>query len=84
MLFYFVGLDCVLTDLTHLCTSSLHASMKEVNKQAKAEVKEAIEFCLQGSELPPHELYTHVYVNQGDLLVRGCDPFTTNQTVPRN
>ena len=58
--------------------------LKEVNKQAKAEVKEAIEFCLQGSELPPHELYTHVYVNQGDLPVRGCDLFTTNQTVPRN
>ena len=81
---HIVVLDCVLTDFTHLCTSSLHASMKEVSKQAKAEVKEAIEFSLQGSELPPHELYTHVYVNQGDLLVRGCDPFTTNQTVPRN
>ena len=55
--------------------------MKEVNKKAKAEVKEAVEFCLQGSELPPQELYTHVFANQGDLLVRGCDPFTTNQTV---
>ena len=55
--------------------------MKEVSKKAKAEVEEAIEFCLQGSELPPQELYTHIYVNQGDLPVRGCDPFTTNQTV---
>ena len=79
------GTNAILVTQTSLtCTSSLHASMKEVNKEAKAEVKEAIEFCLQGSELPPHELYTHVYVNQGDLLVRGCDPFTTNQTVPRN
>ena len=53
---------------------------QEVSKQAKAEVEEAVEFSLQGSELSPHELYSHIFVDQGDLPVRGCDLFTSNQT----
>jgi len=53
--------------------------LKEVSKQVKAEVGEAVEFSLQGSELPPHELYTHIFVDQGDLPVRGCDLYTSNQ-----
>ena len=43
-----------------------------------ADVEEAVSFCLAGEELPTPELYTHVYNNQGDLKIRGCDPFTWN------
>jgi len=28
---------------------------------------------------PPQELYTHIFVDQGDLPVRGCDIYTSNQ-----
>ena len=45
-----------------------------------AKVEEAVEFALSGSELPTPELYTHVLVDQGDLPIRGCDPFTWNTT----
>ena len=45
----------------------------------KAEVEEAVMFSLQGSELPPQELYTHIFVDQGNLPVRGCDLYTSNQ-----
>ena len=46
-----------------------------------AEVEEAVAFALESSELPKNELYTDIYINQGDLKVRGCDPFTGNSSV---
>lgn len=45
------------------------------------EVEEAKAFALEGQELPIPELYTDIYVNQGDIKVRGCDPFTSNTTI---
>jgi len=45
----------------------------------KAEVEEAVKFSLQGSGLPLQELYTHIFVDQGDLPVQGCDLYTNNQ-----
>ena len=53
--------------------------LQEMSKKAKEEVEEAVEYALQGSELPPQELYSHIFVDQGDLPVRGCDLFTSNQ-----
>lgn len=49
---------------------------------AKAEVKEAVKFSLEGSELEPPHLYNDVYSDQAakGLYIRGCDPFTSNQT----
>ena len=44
-------------------------------------MEEAVDFCIKGEELPTPELYTDVYVDQGDLPVRGCDPFTWNTAV---
>lgn len=41
-------------------------------------IDEAVDFALAGSELPTPELYTSVYMDQGDLKIRGCDPFTWN------
>ena len=41
-----------------------------------ADVQEAVKFALASSELPKNELFTDVYINQGDLKVRGCDPFS--------
>lgn len=55
--------------------------LQGVRKETLAVVEEAVEFALAGSELPTPELYTHVYVNQGDQSIRGCDPFTWNTTV---
>jgi hypothetical protein len=49
-----------------------------IRKEVLAQVEEAVEFALAGSELPTPELYTHVYVDQGDQAIRGCDPFTWN------
>jgi len=40
------------------------------------DVQEAVKFALESSELPKDELFTNIYVNQGDLQVKGCDPFT--------
>ena len=41
-------------------------------------MKEAVEFSLEGSELPLSELYTDIYVDQKDRYVRGTDLFTNN------
>ena len=45
-----------------------------------AKVEEAVKFALEGTELPVPELYTDIHINQGNLKVRGCDPFTWNNT----
>lgn len=60
--------------LTSLCE-------QEIKKEVMAEVKEATEFALAGSELPPHELYTDVYTDQATegLYIRGCDVLTGNR-----
>lgn len=60
--------------------SSLLFSFQGVRKEVIGHIEEAVEFSLAGSELPTPELYTHVYANQGDLAVRGCDPFTWSTT----
>lgn len=52
--------------------------VQDIRKDALAQVEEAVQFALEGSELPTPELYTNVYVDQGDLKIRGCDPFTWN------
>ena len=43
-------------------------------------MKEAVEFAMDGSELPAGELYSDVYCDQVEkqLYIRGCDPFTSN------
>lgn len=65
--------------------NSLHIILlpqQELSKSAKAEVKDAVKFALEGSELPSSELYTDVYTDQdvAGLHIRGCDPFTSNKT----
>lgn len=54
--------------------------LQELQKSAKSEVKEAVEFATSGSELPSSELYTHIHSDQDEmgLYIRGCDPFTSN------
>ena len=51
-------------------------------KEAKAVVKEAVDFALNGSEPLPKELYTFVHSNQVEenLFIRGCDVLTSNQS----
>ena len=55
---------------------------QELLKSAKAEVKDAVKFALDGSELPSSELYSDIYTDQDveGLHIRGCDPFTSNKT----
>ena len=52
--------------------------LKAVAKGAKEEVEEAIVSCQTGEELAPSEVYSDVVVGQGDLFVRGPDPFTNS------
>lgn len=56
----------------------LFLQLQEISKDVKREVKEAVEFSLQGSELPFAELFTDVYKDQQDLYVRGTDLFTNS------
>ncbi len=51
---------------------------QEIRKEVLSTVEEAVKFSLEGSELPTPELYTNVYVDQADMRIRGCDPFTWN------
>ena len=68
-------LGCIVTN-----RNGLSFTFQGVRKDVLAHVEEAVEFALAGSELPTPELYTHVYVNQADQAIRGCDPFTWNTT----
>lgn len=56
--------------------------IQELHHSAKAEVQEAIKYSLEGSDLPPQELYTDVYTDQveDNLFIRGVDPFTNNKS----
>lgn len=56
--------------------------LKELRKSAKAEVDEAVKYSLEGSDLPPQELFTDVYTDQAEegLLIRGSDLFTNNMS----
>lgn len=76
-----VNLDSWVTLATDVQTTMMILIIsQETRKEVLGEVEEAVEFALAGSELPTPELYTHVYVNQGDQNIRGCDPFTWNTT----
>ncbi len=46
-----------------------------------AEVEEAVKFALESSQLPEKELFTDIYVNQGDLRVKGSDLFCGSTSV---
>lgn len=50
--------------------------LKSIQKEVKKEIKEAVDFCTSGSELPAEELYSDIYTNTPIHSVRGCDPFT--------
>ena len=56
--------------------------IQDLRKSAIAEVEEAVKFSLEGTELPPQELYTDIYTDQAkeNLFVRGADPFTNNKS----
>ena len=60
------------------CVTSTDCFHQEIRKETLSTVEEAVKFSLEGSELPIPELYTNVYVDQADLKIRGCDPFTWN------
>lgn len=54
--------------------------LKTIAKEVKKEIAAAVEEADASPVLEPHHLYTHVMENQGDLFIRGTDPFTNNQS----
>ena len=54
---------------------------QELKKSVEAEVNEAREFALAGSELLPNELFSDIHSDQEaeGLYIRGCDVFTGNR-----
>lgn len=54
---------------------------QELKKSVAAEVNEAREFALEGTELPPNELFSDIYSDQEaeGLYIRGCDMYTGNR-----
>ena len=49
--------------------------------KARQHVEAETELAMKDGVLPPSELYTHIWTNQGDMAIRGCDLFTSNKTV---
>ena len=47
-----------------------------IYKEVKKEIDEDVKFATSGGVLPTEELYTDVYYNTPNHLIRGCDPFT--------
>ena len=50
--------------------------LKDIDKQVKGEIDEAVQLALSDPILPTEELYTNIFVNTPKHAVRGCDPFT--------
>lgn len=65
--------------INFMCSTSY---IQELRKSARAEVDEAVKYSLEGTDLPPQELYTDVYTDQAEkgLFIRGSDPFTNNKS----
>lgn len=57
------------------------ALLQDVAMKAQQHVEAEKELAMKDSVLPPSELYTHIYTNQGDMVVRGSDLYTSNKTV---
>eukprot|EP00731_Ephydatia_muelleri_P031928 Em0023g435a len=55
--------------------------LDDVAMKAQQHVEAEKELAMKDSVLPPSELYTHIYTNQGDMVVRGSDLYTSNKTV---
>ena len=52
---------------------------QEIKKAAAKTAEEAVEFARSSPAPAPSELFTHILVDQNEV-VRGCDPFTTSHS----
>lgn len=59
----------------------MSALRQDLSKKAQQHVKAEKELAMKDGVLPPSDLYTHIYTNQGDMVVRGSDLYTSNKTV---
>jgi pyruvate dehydrogenase E1 component alpha subunit len=53
--------------------------IKAIKKDAAKTAEEAVEFARSSPYPPPGDLYTHILVEQNEV-VRGCDPFTSSHS----
>ena len=72
------GKDPIITATRYLIEGDLatEEELKEVKKSIQADIKKAVANAISDTELPLEEMYTDIYTNTPEFMVRGCDPFT--------
>ena len=65
-------------EIIELSVPFIHA-LQEIKLMARRTAEDAVKFARSSPFPPTSDLYTHILVNQ-DEVVRGCDPFTTSHS----